>query len=359
VDVQAVAIHAGLSIGGLSIGGLSIRGLGIGLALALAPSWPARADGAPPPRLDLPVDCAHAGRCDVIKYFDHDPGPGLRDYACGDRVGGEDNYPGTSIAIRDVPEMAAGVAVRAAAAGTVLRVRDGVADTGIYGPESREALRAIGCGNAVVLDHGGGWTTVYCHLRQGSVGVAPGRRVAAGEAMALVGMSGLTELPHLHFQVRHDDRPVDPFTGPDRAAACGPGEHPLWSGAALAALTPYRSVLVRLTGFDTAPTTVRAVREGRRAGDAVAEDAPELVFWAEAIGLHAADRARLRLTGPDGRALAEREVVFDRDRAESFLQVGAERPGAAWPAGAYRGALTITRGAESFTGEAVVRVGGG
>ena len=60
-------------------------------------------------------------------------------------------------------------------------------------------------GNHVVIDHGDGVWSAYAHLRRGSVTVAPGDRVTAGDRLAEVGNTGNTSEPHLHFQLM--DRP--------------------------------------------------------------------------------------------------------------------------------------------------------
>lgn len=68
------------------------------------------------------------------------------------------------------------------------------------------------CSNGVRLDHGGGWTTQYCHLQRGSVTVRKGERVSAVDVLGWTGNSGRSELPHLLFQVERRGRPVDPFS---------------------------------------------------------------------------------------------------------------------------------------------------
>jgi len=314
-----------------------------------------RAEDAP--RFALPLDCPTGNACDLVKLVDVDPGPGLKDYNCGSLLGGENGHSGTDLAIRDGRAMREGVTVRAAADGTVLRTRDAMEDTGIHGPESREALSARGCGNAVVIGHGDGWQSVYCHLRQGSVTVKPGQSVHTGTPIAQVGMSGLTELPHLHFQVSHGKDVVDPFVGVGRKAACGVGPHPLWTPDALARLTPYRPVVLRLSGFSETETDLRSVREGRFAEGKFRLCAPKLVFWSEVIGVKAGDRIALKVEGPDGRPTLERALTADRDQTQLFLQAPVPRPGDSWTVGSYRGTVELTRGRDVYraraTGHAV------
>ena len=67
-----------------------------------------------------------------------------------------------------------------------------------------------GCGNMVVIDHGGRLATQYCHLSHIFVGV--GQDVQRGQAIAASGSTGNSTGPHLHFGVRVNGRPVDPMS---------------------------------------------------------------------------------------------------------------------------------------------------
>lgn len=96
------------------------------------------------------------------------------------------------------------------------RMHTGVDMTAAYGQEIKAAAsgRVIlasaygGYGNAVIIDHGGGMTTLYAH--QSQLNVSYGDQVSAGDIIGYVGSTGLSTGPHLHFEVRLSGVPVDP-----------------------------------------------------------------------------------------------------------------------------------------------------
>jgi len=70
------------------------------------------------------------------------------------------------------------------------------------------AQRMAAYGNLLIVDHGNGLTTRYGHL---SLFVAKvGQKVKKGDVIALVGTTGRTTAPHLHYEVRLNDRPKNP-----------------------------------------------------------------------------------------------------------------------------------------------------
>lgn len=86
----------------------------------------------------------------------------------------------------------AGTAVRAVAAGKV-----------IFAGEERRQF-----GKLVVVDHGAGWHSAYGFLSR--ITVKRGETVRPGERLGLVGRTGLAKGDELHFELRRDNRPVDP-----------------------------------------------------------------------------------------------------------------------------------------------------
>ena len=86
-----------------------------------------------------------------------------------------------------------GTAVRAAAGGTVV----------LAGREPQNF------GNLVVIDHGNGWGTAYAFLSK--ITVKPGDTVKPQERIGLVGHEGRATRDELHFELRHNQSPVDPL----------------------------------------------------------------------------------------------------------------------------------------------------
>lgn len=68
--------------------------------------------------------------------------------------------------------------------------------------------RKQGYGNTVILDHGFGYETLYAHLYKPLVVV--GQRVKRGDVIALVGNTGMSTGPHLHYEVHFKGSRVDP-----------------------------------------------------------------------------------------------------------------------------------------------------
>ncbi len=304
----------------------------LGLLLAAGPA------AAAAPELGLPVDCAIGEVCFVQNYFDHDPGTGRRDHACG-RLS-YDGHTGTDIRTRDLVAMEEGVPVLAAAPGVVKATRDGMPDISLR--VSGAAIEGREAGNGVVIDHGDGWETQYSHLRLGSVAVEPGQTVAAGDRLGLIGLSGRTEFPHVELSVRHRGQPVDPFVGRGVTAACDGPRAPLWSGAALAELT-YDPTGVLIAGFATGrPDKVKA-RRGEYRDVRFGSEARALVFWVDLFGVQAGDRQVFRLLGPDGRPIHGTESMIEASNVSWFAFSGRRAPAGGWPAGTYTGEFRLFR----------------
>ena len=291
-------------------------------------------------RFGLPVDCEMGTVCFIQNYVDRDSGPLARDYACGLLT--YDGHRGTDFRVADLATMRQGIAVIAAAPGTVRGTRDEMPDTGIR-RRGDPSVKGRECGNGVVLDHGGGWVSQYCHLLQGSVAVTPGQQVEAGAMLGLIGQSGEAMFPHVHFEVRKGDTVVDPFAGVPAARPCGSATRSMWTAEAANALG-YRETGLLRAGFSTAPPELDEVLNGEYAATVLPADAPALLLWALVYGLHAGDVEIFRIVGPDDKAILNARVSrADRHKAQWLSHVGSPLKSDAWPAGTYRGEYRIER----------------
>ncbi len=158
----------------------------------------------PPRQVDLsPADLERVARERIeidramSRWSEHQPDslrlaqpvPGLRSSSFGLRrvFNGESRNPHSGMDIA----APAGTPVLAPAAGEV-------AGTGEY----------FFNGNTVFIDHGRGFISMYCHLS--SIDVKPGQRIAAGDRIGAVGMTGRVTGPHLHWGVSLNRAWVDP-----------------------------------------------------------------------------------------------------------------------------------------------------
>ena len=148
-----------------------------------------------------------AGRDWVLNnYVDLDPGPGVRDYQGGRKT--YNRHQGTDLDVPNFRWMDRGFPVLAAADGQVTAAHDGEFDRNV----SCGFLGVLAQPNFVEVTHADGSRSLYLHLRRESVGVAVGQPVLAGEPLGVVGSSGCSTAPHLHFEVRGPGgNVVDPF----------------------------------------------------------------------------------------------------------------------------------------------------
>lgn len=68
---------------------------------------------------------------------------------------------------------------------------------------------ASGYGKHIRIDHGFGYVTLYAHLSK--YNVRRGQRVKRGDLIGYVGSTGRSQAPHLHYEVRYNEDPINPI----------------------------------------------------------------------------------------------------------------------------------------------------
>ncbi len=163
----------------------------------------------------------------TIGYVDHDPAVGSGDfnlfgdtnldYNCGNNTydrSNDYNHQGTDIVIWPFPWYLMEndlVEVIAAQAGTIVIKGDGNFDENC-GSIPTGSLTS----NRIVIEHADNSRSIYLHFKNGSITSKPiGSTVAKGEYLGVVGSSGYSALPHLHFEIIDQNfNVIDPYSGP-------------------------------------------------------------------------------------------------------------------------------------------------
>jgi hypothetical protein len=308
------------------------------LAVSKQPNIISAQSGGNSFKLGLPINCTLGKDCFIMHYLDRDPSAAAVDFACGHLT--YDTHNGTDFAIPDERAMAKGVTVKAVASGKVLRVRDGVPDIRVADQTDKGRVEGIECGNGMVIDHGNGWQSQYCHLRQGSVVVKPNTSVSSGAVLGMVGESGLASFPHVHLTVRYQDKVVDPFVGTVNTQGCNVARQPLWAQP----LEYVPTGLIR-AGFASRQPEMTEIWQGQFAETTLAPNNPALLFWVYAFGVRQGDEQQFRLIAPDGKPVINNQQQLKSNHRVWLSYVG-KKNSASQPLvpGVWRGEYRLVRG---------------
>lgn len=294
--------------------------------------------------LVLPLDCTIDESCFIQNYFDHDRAEGAaHDYTCGSLT--YDGHHGTDFRVARAADLEKGIPVLAAQAGRVGYVQEQ--------PEIRESdipmLKLIKtgmqtpCGTGLRIEHGSGWESLYCHLKPGSIAVKEGEEVKAGQAIALMGRSGDSLFPHVHYELRHHNTPVDPFVGYANSYRCEDRKlYMLWKPEVAKTLY-YKAAGVVDGGFSLEKPQAEAVHSGEFSPSQPTMDAISFYFWVGLYGLRPHDVLTLRVIAPGGQVIAEKREVYAETYALVLETLSVARQEEGWEKGRYRAQLTLER----------------
>lgn len=224
------------------------------------------------PRFVAPIAGTYGTDWKIINYVDWVADTFFKDNHCLSKS--YDGHQGTDFCIRNFRKMDSGVEVYAADAGRVIFVQDGLFDRNKISVVSR------GLGNYVGIRHSGKLYTYYGHLRKNSIVVHVGDSLSAGQKIGLVGSSGNSTDPHLHFELWYDSSYyIDPFSGPCGNAGSYWLNQPAYDS----------SFGIWTSGMCNYSTSLDTLREEPLRRDTFYLNAPAITFWAELTGVRKQD----------------------------------------------------------------------
>jgi len=315
----------------------SVRALLILVFLAFVPY------GAHAQDMAFPLVCEPGVSCFILSYPDMDAASdSARDYACGPST--TEGDPFLRIGLPDVSAIPLNAPVIAAAAGRVKDISDGVADLVISGRAQLKTGSSL-CGNGIIIDHGAGLNTSYCHLKRGSLKVKRGQEVVKGQVIAFAGQSGLATWPQLAFSVSSNGFFLDPMTGKTEIEGCGFKPRPIIDVPA--PFKAYQPAAIVGMGFSLAPVATVAIATGK--APRFVQINPEekaINLWALLLGVKRGDAVKATLRDPRGRVFESRDVTIDADTDRQLINVTRTRGFVNWREGVYTGEIEVTRDVE-------------
>lgn len=296
--------------------------------------------------IGVPIYCEYGTDCFIETYYDHSPLEGeISDYTCG--VLTKDNYHSTSFKLKNHHQMKEGVPVVAADSGIILAVRDGMSDISVE-LIGEEAVRGKECGNAIIIDHGRGYKSQYCHLMRDSISVQKNEQVDKGQQIADVGLSGISSFPHLEFTLFLNGQPVDPFTGENPETgevevACDNVDiYPLWDKKSEKKLEYISTALLGM-GFANKVPHASGAREGKFSATKIRSSSKLIVFWADIFGILPGDEFILEIIDHKGFIIGREKKVFETEKSHIFQFIGQRLRGEKWEPGTYNGRVSLMR----------------
>ncbi len=236
------------------------------------------------PSFTLPIQGTLGKDFYIVNHVDQNISAGrYKDFNCGSKS--YDGHIGTDFVLRSFRQMDSGVNVLATEVGTVVAVMDTFYDRNKTG-------NSLGFGNYICIKHPGKYFGYYGHLKTKSLKVKVGDMVTAGQAIALVGSSGNSTDPHVHFEVWYDSTSlIDPFTGTCQSLGA------LWKSQ-----PPYDTAHgIIETGLINSVPSIDILRERPTNKTIYYTNDSFVCFWALQKGVHPADSSRIDWYDPLGK----------------------------------------------------------
>ena len=288
--------------------------------------------------LDMPIDCTIGVNCLIQNYVDAEPDENARDFACGPLA--YNGHQGTDFRLRNQAEISKGYNALAAAPGQIVSVINDRPDHDFtdYNEDP------LGCGNAVMINHGGGWVSQYCHLANGSIPVTEGQNVETGDVLGKVGSSGGTSFPHLHYAIRRFGATINPFTGVSPVGCKAPKAKPLWKPETKLSYQPTALIGFGVTGQFPSLQIVQTDHELLTPPQG---DTMPVYVWFHLLGARKGDSIRLMAFDSNGRPFASELFKVEQDQTIYLANIGLTPEDldlTHWPPGKYKARAVLYTG---------------
>jgi murein DD-endopeptidase MepM/ murein hydrolase activator NlpD len=266
----------------------------------------------------------------VVNYVDHDPTAGVLDYEGGMHT--YDGHAGTDYSLLNFRLMDRGCPILAAADGTVAylsAVAPGAFDRNCGAEPTPDD------GTWVWVDNGDGTYSEYYHLRAWSLQVAAGETIHTGQIIGLVGSSGYSTFPHLHFETGDyfggPYQPRDPYTGPDNPLPSLWVDQEPYHGGDFLDFVDGGIYSDDVVGGSVGNTTYCDIVEGIQGPEVFGIHEPDLDIWLQFQG-NRADSFRVEVVKPDGSTWASYSSALGYDARFDWFWVYWPWEGSVGPA---------------------------
>jgi hypothetical protein len=274
--------------------------------------------------LQFPVACRLMDNCWITNHVDLDRDKGhAEDYMCGSKT--TDGSKSTHISLGSLSATKKNIPVIATADGQVTVAR--------HNTEF--------CGTRVLIDHGGGWESNYCHLNSKTLHVREGQHVKQNQIVGSIGVSGQTDWPHLSYALLRNGMVFDPFSGRTNLEGCSRASQPLW----LAKMNPlYEPAHVASIGFNFGFLDGNKIKAGTlKAATAMKHDTPQMSLWTLMMNIQKGDEIEIKIIEPSGRLLKKKIIKSKKNTKYYPVYLSTLRGNFLWDKGVYKGVITVTR----------------
>ena len=184
------------------------------------------------------------------------------------------------------------------------------------------------------------WEKYAAVLVDYSTKVKKGDFVTSGQTIGQIGLSGLTEFPHLHINVQQGDKFFDPFTGRERYTVGS--KNSLWNANVYQQLI-YKPLIIYNVGVSDEIPKLLDIRNEKYKTERISFFSNMMIFWVDMFHVETNDVINIVVKNPDGNIFLNKKIVFDKSNAKKLFYVGKRKPSNGFSKGRYTVQISFKR----------------